>query len=272
MHPEEGPVAAVAAALRAHLGEAPETAIVLGSGLGVLVERIEVRASVPSTELGLPQSTVSGHAGRVLVGRLGGAGVAVLSGRVHLYEGYGPGEVVRYVRALHRWGVKRLLLTCSAGGIRPGWAPGTLAVISDHINWQGRSPLVGLQWGPARFPDMGTAYDPSMRATLRASATAVGVPVEEGVYVAMLGPAYETPAEIRAAGVCGADLVGMSTVPEVLAAVEAGLPVAALAVVSNLAAGLSATPLSHEEVSETAALVGDRVARLFEHAVPRFGA
>jgi len=270
LHPEEGPVAAVAAALAANLGDAPETAMVLGSGLGVLTERVTVRASVSSADLGLPQSTVAGHAGRVLVGELGGTPVAVVSGRVHLYEGYTPNEVVRYVRALQRWGVKRLLLTCSAGGVTDGFSPGTLCLITDHINHQGQSPLVGPQWGGTRFPDMGTAYDPAMRATLASCGAELGISLRGGVYIAMLGPAYETPAEIHMARALGADLVGMSTVPEVLAAVESGLTVAALSVVSNFAAGITDQPLSHEEVSEIAGQVGEQVARLFEAAVPRF--
>lgn len=270
MHPEEGPVSAIAQAMQEQLGDAPPVAMVLGSGLGGLVDRIDVRRSVPSSELGLPQSTVSGHAGRLLVGSLGGTDVAVLSGRVHLYEGYSPSEVVRYVRALHRWGVKRLLLTCSAGGMTEGMVPGTLALVTDHINMQGRSPLTGLKWGPERFPDMGTAYDPQMRADLAETAAELGIPLREGVYVAMMGPAYETPAEIKMARICGADLVGMSTVPEVLAAVEAGFTVAALSVVSNLAAGMSGEPLTHEEVSVIAGRVGQQVADLFEKAVARW--
>ena len=171
---------------------------------------------------------------------------------------------------MQRWGVKRLLLTCSAGGMTEGMTPGTLAVITDHINLQGCSPLTGPQWGPTRFPDMGTAYDPAMRADLHAVAAERGIALTEGVYVAMMGPAYETPAEIRYARIIGGDLVGMSTVPEVLAAVEAGLTVAALSVVSNLAAGMSGEPLSHEEVSETADLVATKVADLFEGVVQRW--
>lgn len=267
MHPEEGPVTAIAAAMQRELGDAPPVAIVLGSGLGGVVDRVAVRAQVPSIKLGLPQSTVSGHAGRLLVGKLGETDVAVLSGRVHLYEGYTPSEVVRYVRALHRWGVEKLLLTCSAGGMTEGMIPGTLVVITDHINLQGRSPLTGPQWGPERFPDMGTAYNPAMRADLHAAAASHGVSLRDGVYVAMMGPAYETPAEIRYARTIGGDLVGMSTVPEVLTAVEAGFTCAALSVVSNLAAGMSGEPLTHEEVSEIAGRVGSQVADVFETVV-----
>jgi len=270
MHPESEPVAAIAAAMQKHLGDAPPTALVLGSGLGGFVDRVRVRSRVDTRTLGLPQSTVAGHAGELITGNLGEADIAVLSGRVHLYEGYGPAKIVRYVRALKQWGVKRLLLTCSAGGMTEGMVPGTLVVITDHINLQGCSPLTGPQWGPVRFPAMGTAYDPDMRADLHAVAEAQGISLSDGVYVAMMGPAYETPAEIRMARIMGADLVGMSTVPEVLAAVEAGLTVAALSVVSNLAAGMGGEPLNHEEVSETADRVAEQVADLFEGVVQRW--
>jgi purine-nucleoside phosphorylase len=272
MHPEAGPVDAVVRSLRAHLGEAPPIAIVLGSGLGGLVSRVTVRASVGTDTLQLPQSTVSGHAGKLVIGRLGDADVAILSGRIHGYEGYTPAETVRYVRALHRWGVRRLLLTASVGGISEGLVPGALMVVTDHINWQGKSPLTGPQWGPVRFPDMGKAYDPTMRAALHESAREHGITLRDGVYVATLGPSYETPAEVRAARVVGGDVVGMSTVPEVLAAVEAGLPVAALAVVSNLAAGLSDAVLTHEEVTEIASRVGTQVADLIGGMVARLSA
>lgn len=270
MHPEHEPVQAIADAMQAHLGDAPPVALVLGSGLGGLVDRVSVRASVPSATLGLPQSTVAGHAGRLLVGTLGDGEVAVLSGRVHLYEGYSAWEVVRYVRALHRWGVKKLMLTCSAGGMTEGMTPGTLVVVTDHVNLQGQSPLTGPRWGPERFPDMGRAYDPAMRADLHAVAKERGIALSEGVYVAMMGPAYETPAEIHYARAVGGDLVGMSTVPEVLTAVEAGFTVAALSVVSNLAAGMSGEPLSHDEVSDIAGRVGMQVADLFEGVVGRW--
>lgn len=269
-HPEYAPVHAIADAMQERLGDAPPVALVLGSGLGVLTERVSIRARVSTVELGLPQSTVAGHAGELIAGSLGGRDVAVLSGRIHLYEGHPASTIVRYVRAMHLWGVEKLLLTCSAGGVTQGFTPGTLSIVTDHINMQGTSPLIGPKWGPDRFPDMGTAYDPGMRAVLQSSADELGIEVREGVYIAMMGPAYETPAEIRMARTLGADLVGMSTVPEILAAREAGLTAACLSVVSNLAAGVGTEPLSHEEVSEIGKQVGQEVARLFEHAVPRF--
>ncbi len=265
MHPEEGPVSTVAAALQARLGDAPPTALVLGSGLGVVVDRLTVTGHAPAGDLGLPRSTVHGHAGEVIVGTLGEAPVAVVSGRVHLYEGYTPGEVVRYVRALHRWGVRRLLLTCSAGGITEGLDPGVLVALEDHLNLQRTSPLIGPAFGETRFPDLTAPYDPSMLEGLIAAGRATGTEVRTGIYAAMLGPSYETPAEIRMIRTLGGDVVGMSTVPEVLAAAEIGLPVAALAVVSNRAAGLTGgEALSHEEVTVTANEVGGRVADLLE--------
>lgn len=270
MHPEEGPVAAAAERLRAAFGDAPPTAIVLGSGLGPVVARLASPREVVFTELGLPQSTVAGHAGRVVRGTLGGADVAILSGRVHLYEGYTAGEVVRAVRALHAWGVQRLILTCSAGGISAGLEPGALVVLSDHINLQGDNPIRGPLFGDTRFPDLTYGYHPGLRQTLKESARSLGIPLADGVYAAMMGPAYETPAEIRMLRTMGCDVVGMSTVPEILAAAQVGLPAAAVAVVSNRAAGLASSPLTHAEVMDIAGRAASQLADLFEVAVARF--
>ncbi len=271
MHPEEKPVNEVAKRLQATFGDAPPTAIVLGSGLGPVVERAHVVAEVPSAELGLPVSTVVGHAGRVYRGQLGHREVLLLSGRVHMYEGYSPDEVVRGVRALHRWGVKQLLLTCSAGGIAAGLEPGALVALADHINLQGENPLRGPAWGAVRFPDLTFAHHPQLREVLLASAKEAGVPMVEGVYAAMMGPSYETPAEIRMLRAMGADVVGMSTVPEILAAAQSGMPAAAVAVVSNRAAGLARGPLTHEEVTENAGRAAHGLASVFELAVGRLG-
>ena len=268
-HPEEGPVAEIADRLRKNLGEAPRTTLVLGSGLGVVVDRMAVEARVSTEELGLPRSTVVGHAGEVVVGGLGPSRVAVLSGRVHLYEGYPAAHIVRYVRALHRWGVKRLLLTCSAGGITEGLDPGVLVAITDHLNFQHQNPLTGPAYG-TRFPDLTRGYDREMIAALLAAGREIGCDVKQGVYAAMPGPSYETPAEIRMLRTLGADLVGMSTVPEVLAANEIGLTAAALAVVSNRASGLTGEELTHEEVTMIANRVGGVVAELLERAIPDF--
>jgi purine-nucleoside phosphorylase len=271
-HPEEEPVEHAASRFRARFGAAPATAIVLGSGLGSVVARVEIEADATFPELGLPESTVAGHLGRALRGNLGGGSVIVLSGRVHMYEGYGAGEVVRAVRALHRWGVRRVLLTCSAGGISAGLEPGALVSLTDHVNLQGENPLRGPPWGSVRFPDMTFAYHPATRQCLKEAARTIGIPLIDGVYAAMMGPSYETPAEIRMLRTVGADVVGMSTVPEVLAAAQVGMPAAAIAVVSNPAAGLASAPLTHDEVTEIAGRAADGLARIFEVACGRFDA
>ena len=269
MHPEAGPVGQVVERLRARFGEAPATALVLGSGLGDLVARLEGATRAPYAELGLPVSAVAGHAGALSVGGLGGVRVAVLAGRVHLYEGWTPAEVVRYVRALAAWGVRQVVITNSVGGITPGLDPGALVVVTDHVNFQGRNPLYGEAYG-TRFPDLSRAYDPDLRAHLHAAADALGVPVKAGVLAAMLGPSYESPAEIRMLARMGVDVVGMSTVPEVIAAAEIGLRCAVVSLVSNHAAGLAAQPLTHEEVTEAAREAAGRFGALLTEAVRRF--
>ena len=266
MHPERVIVGAIVERLTERLGPPPDVAVVLGSGLGVLTERARVTASARYEDLGLPGSTVPGHAGRIARGRLGGAEVALLSGRAHLYEGHPPCVVARGVRALHAWGVGRLVLTGAVGGIRPGLEPGSLVLVSDHINLQPGNPLAGPAYGE-RFPDLSRAYDPDMRRTLREVASRRDIPLAEGIYVATPGPAYETPAEIRFLRLIGADVVGMSTVPEVLAAAEVGLPTVAVSIVSNLAAGLADRPLLHEEITEIAAPAALKLADLLEEAL-----
>lgn len=270
MHPEEGPVAAVAATLRERLGDAPPTAIVLGSGLGLVVDRMDVDQAVLYADLGLPRSTVRGHAGKVVVGRLAGTPVAVFSGRVHRYEGYSADQIVRYVRAGHRWGLSRLVLTCASGGIAEGLEPGEVALLSDHINLQYDNPLMGESFAGPRFPDMTCAHDAHMRQTLHAAARDAGITLHDGVYASVTGPAYETPAETRMLARIGADMVGMSTVPEILAAAQVGMPVAAVALISNRAAGLTPEPLSHAEVTDVAHRAGVQLAALLEAAVGRF--
>lgn len=268
-HPEDGPVDEAAAALQRRFGTAPTTAIVLGSGLGGLVGRLEDAVRAPYAELALPRASVAGHASELVCGRLGRVALAVLSGRVHLYEGRSPSEVVRYVRVLHRWGVRRLLLTNSVGGITDGLVPGDLVIVTDHVNFQGRNPLHGPAFGE-RFPDLSRAYDPGLRRVLADAAQALGIAVHTGVLAAMPGPSYETPAEIRMLRTLGVDVVGMSTVPEVIAAAEVGLRAAVLSLVSNRAAGLAGHPLSHAEVTEAARAAGDRLAALVAEAAVRF--
>ncbi|MEQ1502658.1 MAG: purine-nucleoside phosphorylase [Myxococcota bacterium] len=266
MHPEQGPVADVARRLEQTFGPAPHTAVVLGSGLGDLVARMSGVVRAPYRELGLPESTVVGHASQLVYGRLADRPLAVLSGRVHVYEGREPAEAVRYVRALHAWGVRALVLTNSVGGISPGFDPGQLVIVTDHLNFQGRNPLVGPAYGE-RFPDLSRAYDPGLREVLAGAAASTGIPVLEGVLAAMLGPSYETPAEIRMLATLGADIVGMSTVPEVIAAAEIGLRCAVLSLVSNRAAGLAGHPLTHDEVTGSAHQAGDRLATLLAAAI-----
>jgi purine-nucleoside phosphorylase len=266
MHPEQGPVAEVARRMANRFGAPPTVAVVLGSGLGGLVARMDSVERATYPELGLPQSTVAGHASELVWGRLADRPVAVLSGRVHLYEGRAPAEVVRYVRALHAWGVKVLILTNSVGGITDGLDPGTLVVVTDHLNFQGTNPLIGPAYAE-RFPDLSRAYDPELQEILVRSAAAVGTEVRKGVLAAMLGPSYESPAEIRMLRTLGADVVGMSTVPEAIAAAEVGLRCAVLSLVSNRAAGLAGHPLTHEEVTTAAREAGDRLGALLAHAI-----
>ena len=269
MHPEAPLVARAAERLETTFGPAPDVAVVLGSGLGPVAERLDGAKQASFDDLGLPGSTVPGHAGRIRVGRMGAVSMAVAQGRLHLYEGHDPNVVVRLVRAFHSWGVGHLVLTCSVGGITAGLDPGTLVLVSDHINMQTTNPLTGPAFG-ARFPDLGRAYDPVMRRALQDVAAARGWRLPSGVLAAMPGPAYETPAEIRMLGMLGADVVGMSTVPEVLAAAALGLRTAVVAVVTNHAAGLSDQTLTHEEVTENALLVADRLATLLSEGAGGF--
>jgi inosine/guanosine/xanthosine phosphorylase family protein len=269
-HSEEAPIREAADRLAARFGEPPATAVVLGSGLGPVVDRVLEAREAPFGDLGLPGSTVPGHAGRVVVGFLQKQRVALLSGRVHLYEGHPPPVLVRGVRALAKWGVQRLILTCSVGGITEGLEPGTLVLVTDHLNLQGANPLTGPAYGD-RFPDVTRAYDPALRGLLRACGQAAGLRLVDGVLAAMPGPAYETPAEIRMLRALGADIVGMSTVPEVLAAAEIGLSCAVVAVVSNRAAGLATAPLTHAEVTDQARITAVGLATMLEGALDALG-
>ncbi|MCB9777980.1 MAG: purine-nucleoside phosphorylase [Alphaproteobacteria bacterium] len=243
----------VAERLQARFGAAPGWALVLGSGLGVLIDQLADAAQCSHADLGLPAPGVKGHAGCVAVGTLGGARVALLSGRVHLYEGHAPADVVAYVRALARWGVHTLVLTNAAGSARADWAPGTVVRLTDHIDFTHGNPLVGPNrddLGP-RFPDLSSVYEPGLGARIDELALARGVALERGVYVAMRGPSFETPAEVRMCRILGADVIGMSTVPEAIAAVHAGLRVAAFSVVSNYGAGLVDEAPDHDAVTAT---------------------
>jgi purine-nucleoside phosphorylase len=238
---------------------APRVGIVLGSGLGEVANGLRDAKRIAYKLIPhFPQPTVHGHAGTLHLGRWGEVPVAVLQGRMHLYEGYSPAEVVFPVRVLALAGVKTLVLTCAAGGIARQATPGSFMIFSDHLNLQGLNPLVGPhdeRWGP-RFPDMTEAYDADLRALALRAARAQRLKCFKGVYAALLGPNYETPAEIRALQRLGADAVGMSTVPEVIAARQMGVRVLAIATITNRAAGLARRPLSHQE----ALAVGKRAA------------
>jgi purine-nucleoside phosphorylase len=248
----------------------PAAGIVLGSGLAGLAGTLERAAVIPYTEIpGFPVSLVPGHPGNLVVGELPVPGrapvvVAAMQGRAHGYEGFGAGDVAFGARVLCGLGAKLLLVTNAAGGVNPSLAPGDLVRIADHLNLSGLNPLVGEndeRLGP-RFPDMSEAYDARLGGLLEESAAALGIPLRQGVYACMLGPSYETPAEIRMLRALGADVVGMSTVPEVIAARHMGVPVAGISVVTNLAAGLSRKALSHAEVAETAGRVQERLTAL----------
>ncbi len=262
---------AAARRLRQCLGSrAPRLAIILGTGLGGLAERLEDPVALDYAELdGFARSTVAGHAGRFVAGRLEGHDVLCLQGRVHVYEGHPPGAVLPFVRTLKRLDIATLLATNAAGSLRRDLRPGRLMAIADHINLQ-PSPLIGPndpQVGP-RFPSLRDAYAPRLRLALQASAAALGIALAEGVYLAVTGPTYETPAEVRAFRSLGADVVGMSTVPEIIAARHCGLACAAISVVTNMGEGLDDGDLAHDHVLDVAAAAARDLDRLIRHAVP----
>lgn len=268
-------VEAAAARAREEIGTSHTVGVVLGSGLGAFAERLTNARSLPYSLLPhFPTSSVIGHAGRLVAGRLGDVDVTVLAGRVHGYEGYSPQEVAFPIRVLCRLGIRALVITNASGCINAAWMPGDLMRITDHINLSGRNPLVGpndARLGP-RFPDMSRAYDPRLGAALDEAAAGCNLRLRQGVYAHVLGPSYETPAEIRMMRVLGGDAVGMSTVPEVIAAVHAGVPVAGIACLTNMAAGILDKPLSHAEVTATADRVGEQFIALLETFVPRAAA
>ncbi len=259
-----------AAKALARLGK-PEAAVVLGSGLSGVFP-LEQERALPFGEIpGFPAPSVAGHAGEVAVGVVSGRTVLVQRGRVHHYEGHPLADVVLPVRAYARLGVKVLVLTNASGGIAYGLEAGDLVLLSDHINLLGDNPLRGPNLdalGP-RFPDMTEAYDPALRKITRDVAWDLGIRLKEGVYLATLGPSYETPGEIRAFRALGADLVGMSTVPEAIVARHAGMKILGISCVTNLAAGVSPQPLSHDEVIETSRRRAADLGRLLTALVPR---
>ena len=243
------------AAVRARSNEKPRVGVVLGSGLGAFGDGLTGCVKIPYGELPhLPASKVVGHAGNLCFGKVDDVPVVCMQGRAHVYEGHPMWQIVHGVRVMARLGVSAVLLTNAAGGLVPTWQPGDLMIVTDHINMMGKNPLLGPndeQLG-TRFPDMTNAYDPTLRAKLKEVAEREKLPLREGVYVGWLGPTYETPAEIRMLQSFGAQAVGMSTVPEVIALRHMRVPVAALSCITNLAAGITKAELDHKEVEETA--------------------
>lgn len=250
----------------------PQIALVLGSGLGAFADEFGGATKIPYAKIPyFPQSTAIGHAGQLVIGQVGAVPVAGMQGRVHLYEGYSAKEVAFPVRVFARMGIKAIILTNAAGGIKREFTQGRLVVISDHINLQGVNPLTGPndeRFG-LRFHDMTAAYDRRFREMALGEGNRMGIGMSEGVYAALAGPSYETPAEIRYLRAIGADLVGMSTVPEVIAARHSGIRVLGISCVTNAAAGILDQPLNHIEVLETAERVKGQFIGLLEAVIPR---
>jgi purine-nucleoside phosphorylase len=250
----------------------PQVGVVLGSGLGAFADSVSDGTVIPFAEIPhFKAAGVAGHAGRLVLGGIGGVAVAVQQGRIHYYEGHEIGEVVFPIRVLAKLGVRSLILTNAAGGINPAWKPGDLVVIRDHINLTGVNPLRGRndeRLGP-RFPDLSAAYDPEFREIIAAAMAEIGLEPRTGVYAGLCGPSYETPAEIRMLATLGADAVGMSTVAEAICARHMGLRLAGISCITNLAAGISTRPLSHREVTETGARVKSEFIRLLKLVIPR---
>jgi purine-nucleoside phosphorylase len=246
--------------------------VVLGSGLGAFADTLDHPASTPYSEIqGWPQSTAMGHAGKLVAGRIATTEVIVLAGRAHLYEGYSAAQVAFGIRELARRGVRAVILTNAAGGIDLEYQPGDLVLISDHINLLGQNPLTGPNddsLGP-RFPDMSEAYSREYREIAKRAGVEFGMTLREGVYAAVPGPSYETPAEIRYLRAIGAGLVGMSTVPETIAANHLGMKVLAISCVTNMAAGILPLKLRHSEVMETGERVKDTLVKLLRAVIPR---
>jgi purine-nucleoside phosphorylase len=249
-------------------GSAPVVGLVLGSGLGGLADAIENARSVPYAELpGFSVPTVPGHEGRLIAGQLAGREILALAGRFHVYEGHSAAAVAFPVRVLHALGATTVLLSNAAGGIGHGFRPGDLMIIRDHVNLSWRNPLIGpVVPGDERFPDMSEPYDPELRELLRQSAATLGIACREGVYFALTGPSYETPAEVRMLERLGADAVGMSTVPEVIVACALGMRVAGVSCITNLAAGMGNGPVNHADVLD----VTRRASAAFQRLIIEF--
>ena len=263
---------AAAAHVAARLGDAsPVAALILGSGLGGLADQIEDHIRVPFGEIpGFPSATVAGHAGALIAGTLEGKGVLALAGRFHMYEGHGAALAAFPTRVLHALGARVLIVSNAAGGIRPTLHPGALMLLRDQVNLMFRNPLLGpMPDDEARFPDMSAPYDPQLCALAITVARQRHIALEEGVYCGLLGPSYETPAEVRMLGRLGVDVVGMSTVPEVIVARALGIRVLGISCVTNMACGLTTAPITHAEVIETTARAAERFERLVRGIVAR---
>ena len=252
----------------------PEVGVILGSGLGHVVDAVDAEATIPYGEIpGARASTVLGHQGRLILGRAKGTPVAVMQGRVHFYEGYEMAEVMFLARVLGRLGIKKLLVTNAAGGINTSYVPGDLMLISDHINLMGVNPLRGpnIDELGVRFPDMSDAYSEELRGVAKEVGKEQGLDLKEGIYLALSGPTYETPAEIRAFRILGADAVGMSTAPEVIAASQMQIPVLGISCITNMAAGILKQKLTHQEVMDTTQRVQQQFTNLVLGLLERFG-
>ena len=250
----------------------PRVGIVLGSGLGAFVKKVQGPLNIPYCDIPFfHETTVEGHQGRLILGCINSVPLAILQGRLHAYEGREMEEVVFPVRTLATLGVETIILTNAAGGIKQTFSPGDLVLINDHINLTGRNPLVGPninKLGP-RFPDMTQAYHPQLKAFFRQTAEKSNIPLKEGVYCSLLGPTFETPAEVKMLAHLGADMVGMSTVPEAIAANHLGLKVAGISCITNMAAGISNTKLSHDDVKERAQEVMEKFSNLLAKTIER---
>jgi len=255
-------------------GRRPAVAVILGSGLGGLAAAIEGAVRIPFGEIpGFPEATVVGHEGAAIVGSIGGRDVVALSGRFHMYEGHPAALAAFPVRVFHALGVRELFVSNAAGGISSRLAVGDLMMISDHLNLMGANPLVGpARESETRFPDMTDAYDPGLRKVLRTTAESLDIPVREGVYAGLLGPSYETPSEVKMLRLLGADAVGMSTVPEVIMARALGIRVAGISCITNAAAGVTGSALSHAEVLETTRRISGAFEALVTEYLARSGA
>lgn len=262
----------VAAFIRSQTQISPQIGLVLGSGLGAFADDLTEAVRIPYADIpSFPRSTAIGHAGQLVIGKSGEVPVAVMQGRVHLYEGYSAAEVAFPTRVLGRMGIRALILTNAAGGINPAYGQGALVILRDHINLQGQNPLIGEndeRFGQ-RFPDMSYAYAKRYREIALEEAKKLSIAPHEGVYAALAGPSYETPAEIRYLRTIGADLVGMSTVPEAIAARHMGIELLAISCVTNMAAGTTDQPLDHEEVLEVGRRVMGQFIALLRAVLPQ---